>query len=71
MQADAEFVTLLAAIRGGACSRVQLDDLQRRCGRELDVSDGILPTRVLIMAHTGSHQHEMLDSRAIYLDDAQ
>ena len=46
MQADAGFVTLLAAIRGGACSRAQLDDLQRLCGRELDVSDGILPTRV-------------------------
>ena len=46
MQADAEFVTLLAAIRGGACSRAQVGDLQRRCSRELDVSDGILPTRV-------------------------
>ncbi len=52
MQADTEFVTLLAAIRAGSCSRAQLDDLQRRCGRELDISDGILPTRVLVMART-------------------
>ena len=46
MQADTEFVTLLAAIRVGTCSRAQLDGLQRRCGHELDVSDGILPTQV-------------------------
>ena len=47
VQADSEFVSLLAAIRSGACSRAQLDDLQRRCSHELDVSDGILPTRVI------------------------
>ncbi|KAK9823557.1 hypothetical protein WJX72_003730 [[Myrmecia] bisecta] len=45
-QADSEFVDILAAIRSGACSKAVLADLQRRCSRELDTSDGILPTKL-------------------------
>ena len=73
VQADAEFVTLLAAIRGGACSRAQLDDLQRRCGRELDVSDGILPTRVRTMSQTAVFHLGCLSLPAVWmlLHDAQ
>lgn len=42
-----EFVDILAAIRGGQCTRATVAGLQQRCSRPLDIfSDGILPTKV-------------------------
>ena len=41
-----EFVDILAAVRGGQSGRTLVEDLKLRCSRPLDVSDGILPTKV-------------------------
>ena len=48
MQADREFVEMLASIRSGRCSPQGevVQQLQGRCGQALDTSDGILPTKV-------------------------
>jgi len=41
-----EFVNILASVRNGSCSMASIRTLQQRCGDALDVSDGILPTKV-------------------------
>ena len=48
IQADREFVDILASIRAGRCSPEgsTVQQLQGRCGQPLDTSDGILPTKV-------------------------
>lgn len=45
-QADMEFVDILASVRNGSCSMASVRTLQQRCGDALDISDGILPTKV-------------------------
>ena len=45
-QADRDFIDILARMRTGACSSVDLRELEARCSRCLDLSDGILPTMV-------------------------
>ncbi len=51
-QADEEFVDMLASIRSGRCNPQGslVEQLQGRCGQALDTSDGILPTKVCLVA---------------------
>ncbi len=51
-QADEEFVDMLASIRSGRCNPQGsvVEQLQGRCGQALDTSDGILPTKVGLVA---------------------
>ncbi len=50
LQADSEFVDMLAAVRSGSCAAAGgsavVRQLVLRCSRPLDTSDGILPTNV-------------------------
>ena len=50
LQADMEFVDILASVRTGSCSMATVRALQQRCSSALDVSDGILPTKVSVPA---------------------
>ncbi len=46
MQADRDFIDILARMRSGACTSQDLRELETSCSRSLDLSDGILPTMV-------------------------
>ena len=50
LQADSEFVDMLAVVRSGSCATAGgsavVKQLVARCSRPLDTSDGILPTNV-------------------------
>lgn len=46
-QADEGFQRVLAAIRGGYAPSEVVRKLRDSCHREMDTSDGILPTKVL------------------------
>lgn len=46
VQTDLEFVGILGQVRGGACPQSVLRQLLAACRRPLDVSDGILPTKL-------------------------
>lgn len=46
MQADKDFIDILARMRSGASTTKDLQELEASCNRPLDLSDGILPTMV-------------------------
>ena len=55
MQADRDFIDILARMRSGACTPQDLQELEASCSRPLDLSDGILPTMVRLCAPPTAH----------------